>query len=321
MANEKRLRLLSVTTGGNVVTLGASLSSHVVGHSDTITLNGTLEYADGAAVSIGTDQYLPIVVDPNTAIAEEIWLTTTPSGSPVTATAIRGVGSSTGAPAHSSGASVVAPPTPYDRLASYDDPWGGNLGYDYEFQGDTTSLPSYSFNGSSYSWSWLNQGSATYTEAWGAGMISVPGSSSTEVRGIYLSTLPTPTFTATAKIIANMDNSNFAKAGLMLTNGTAVYAVEAYAGSQAVCVEYYTAVTTYNSAPFGSTSVYGPITYFQIQYVSTSSVTTSVSTDGRNWWTLISAGSMSFTPSYVGIMGDSENSKPVNLSCQFFRVR
>jgi hypothetical protein len=140
MANEKRLRLLSLTANGNPVTLAAPLSSQVVGYSDTITLNTPLEYADGSVLSIGSDQYLPVVIDPRTAFAEEAWITTTPSGSPTTATIIRGCGSSTGAPAHSYGALVVAGPTPYDRLLSYDDPWAGNLGYDYEFQKDTTPI-------------------------------------------------------------------------------------------------------------------------------------------------------------------------------------
>src|SRR5579872_3786815 len=106
MANEKRLRLLAVTTGGNQVQLSANLSSQNRGYSDTITLNGPLEYGDGTTLSIGSDQYLPVVIDPNTGLAEEAWITTTPTGSGTsyTATCIRGVGASTGAPAHSSGA-------------------------------------------------------------------------------------------------------------------------------------------------------------------------------------------------------------------------
>ena len=67
-------------------------------------------------VPITSSQYLPIVVDPDTGYAEEIWLTAFVSATSTTSTWLgtRGAGASTGAPTHSSGAAVWNAPTPYD---------------------------------------------------------------------------------------------------------------------------------------------------------------------------------------------------------------
>lgn len=365
MANEKRLRLLGlVGSTGQTIQLAQPLLAQRLGYVDTIILNTPyLEFGDGTIlggnpntggvatsgpglrvpagpgwrpgpvnltpgsnpVPIASDQYLPVVIDPSTGYAEEVWITALQTATSTTSTwtCVRGVGSSTGAPAHAASAYVVNAPTPYDRLPTYDDPWGGNRGYDYEFQGDSTGqLPGYTYNGTTYNWTWLNQGTSTYSEAWGAGVMDIPGSASTNIRGVYLPVLPTPPFTVTAKIQGIAHSSNFSKYGLMLTNGTGVYACEAYGTTQetCVCVEYYSNLTTFSSAPFAAIAVLYPAAYFQFVYSSTAQVTSLVSTDGRNWASLVT-GSMAFTPTGVGIMADSENSFLVNVSVQFFRVR
>lgn len=118
MANLQRLRVLSLTTGGQLVTLANPLSVSTQGASDTIYLSGPLEYADGSTLTItsGTN-YLPVVVEPDTQRAEEIWITANPTGSStVSAACLRGMGSSTGAPGHSAGSTtfVVSGPMPTD---------------------------------------------------------------------------------------------------------------------------------------------------------------------------------------------------------------
>jgi hypothetical protein len=335
MANEKRQRLLSiVASGGGAVTLGASLSSQNQGYGDTITLNNTLVYADGTAVAVASDQYLPIIVDPGTGNAEEIWLTAAPSGSPVTAACVRGAGSSTGAPAHSSGALVVSGPTPYDRLLSIDDPWGGNLGYDYEFQGDTTSLPAPAFNGTTNTWSWLSQGTATYSEAWGRGTLYLPGQSSFSLRGITMA-LPSPSsFLATTKIsVTYALTSQYGLAGLVLASASKalLFALEESVGPINANLQNYTSfapggpVSLASLGLIGSPAVLAKDYYLQIYCVSSTSWTFNVSADGINWTPVASAVNVPgsyFTPTVIGLAVDTaSSSQDVSLSCQFFRVR
>jgi hypothetical protein len=136
----KRMRLLALTTGGQQVKLGSGLAASSAGTADTITFNGPLEYGDGTAVTINTDEYLPIVVDPDKANTEEIWVTTTPDGS-YSSSCTRGQGSSTGAPTHATGALVVHGPTPYNSIAYqglYDD-----ANHSHYNMGDIVNVPGF----------------------------------------------------------------------------------------------------------------------------------------------------------------------------------
>lgn len=60
--------------------------------------------------------------------------------------------------------------------------------------------------------------------------------------------------------------------------------------------------------------------YQRINYVSTSNVNCYCSADGVAWYQLTTAGSVAFTPTALGIMGDCENSEKLYVGCQFFRV-
>lgn len=293
------------------------------GYTDVITLNGTLEYADAQALTIGSDQYLPVVIDPDTPQAEEAWIITTPSGSPVTASIVRGVGSSTGAPPHSVPANVVAAPTPYDRLLSIDDPWGGNLGYDYEFQSDSSSLPSYSFNGNTYTWTWLNQGTSTYAEAWGKGVLNLQAGSGDTLRGMLLPVPSQSSYTMTTKRYISGPYSNVT-AGLGFYDGTKLVTLATRNDSSQVQVSYWTSVSsfssnlqTFNVAPNG-----GAAQFYRVTYHSSSSVDFAFSTDGAAWY-IVASGlnlSMYITPTNVALFSNT-NGGACAASTQWFRVR
>lgn len=325
MANEKRLRLLALTTGGGLVRLSSPLYAQTPGYADTITLNGALSYGDGSLVSIGADQYLPVIIDPDTAQAEEAWIVTTPTGSGTsyTASITRGVGSSTGAPPHSSNAVVVSGPTPYDRLLSIDDPWGGNLGYDYEFQGDTTSLPSYSFNGTIFSWSWLNQGTSSYQEAWGQGVLKLQAGSGDTLRGMALPVPTQASYTITTKRYLAGPNVNIS-AGVGFYDGTKLVTLATENNQNEVQVSYWNSVTSFNTnlvnTSFAANGAAAQ--YYQIAFHSSSSVDFLYSPNGVAWYTLASSINLStyLTPSYL-VLFSNTNGGACTASTQFFRVR
>jgi hypothetical protein len=285
------------------------------------------------AVPIASDQYLPITVDPDTGYAEEIWLTGFITASSTTSTwnCVRGVGSSTGAPLHNSGATVWNAPTPTDKLLSFDDPWGGNLGYDYEFQGDTTNAPSYSFNGTQYTWSKFNVSTAVYTEAWGRGSFYLPAAASLSWQGIQMP-VPTQTaWTATTKLSAIFSYADSVAAGMYITNGTAFLMIgftlistslNLTANEASSLTGGLSAIGT--TTNYGAESPLGAPLYFRMQRFSSTSWSFGSSLDGVSWTTPASGinvpGSY-FTPTNIGIGLYTNNSQPASLSCQFFRVR
>jgi hypothetical protein len=313
MANEKRLRLLSITTAGTQVSLGAALTSATAGSSGTITLNGTLNYGDGSIVTIASDQYLPVVVDPDTTLAEEIWITSTPSGSPVTASCIRGAGSSTGAPAHSSGAIVVSGPTPADIPPSIDDIWGGNLGYDYEFNGDTTTLPS--------GWSWDNQPTgATYTEAYGKGSLWVPNNSGW---ASFSQALPTQaTWSAYYALRLNCNLNNTTMGGPMLAESGGTYISFNLRSNNSIYTDTISPLTsTFGNGDINSLSWETHSRVFvRVTQNSTTSYDFDVSNDGINWSAVTTAYNPSTAFTRIGL-AVSSNAGANGIIIDWFRVR
>jgi hypothetical protein len=314
--------------------LAQPLSSQNQGYSDTVYLNGVLEYADGTAITIGSDEYIPVVLAPNTATAEEAWLTTTPAGSPYpSATLIRGTGSSTGAPAHTLPCVVAHGPTPYDKLLSIDDPWAGNLGLDYEFQGDTTSLPSYSFNGTTYTWTWLAQTptgytGASYSEAWGRGSLAIPSRSGGGTSGIQLALSNfASTWTATVKLGVQIPaaNYNYYYLGLYDSTSGKLITLGVQNNVNNVVWQTWASLTTTTGSSSISSGFSMPQGYYRIQCTGTTTYTFSFSGDGINYTVIQSAynsvSSLSMTPSSIFIGGSQTCSIASAVSCQFFRVR
>ena len=301
--------------------LAQPLSSQNQGYSDTVYLNGVLEYADGTAITIGSDEYIPVVLAPNTATAEEAWLTTTPAGSPYpSATLIRGTGSSTGAPAHTLPCVVAHGPTPYDKLLSIDDPWAGNLGYDYEFPGDGSTLPSYSYNGgAAYTWTWLNQASSsTYAEAWGRGVVA--GSSSNAISAIT-APMPSPSaWSAYFKIYHLINSTNYNTVGVTLGQGGTKWFMFHVWSNNTIQTQTYTSFTGGNVGvnSVGFTYLPNPI-YMRVRQNSTSSYDFMVSAEGTTWQAITSAYNPGSAFTSIGFGAVSANNSPV--SCQFFRVR
>jgi hypothetical protein len=317
MANEKRLRLLALTTGGNQVKLGAALSASSMGSSDTITFNGPLEYASGTSVSVGGDQYLPVVVDPDTANAEEIWVLATPNSS-YQAACVRGVGSSTAAPAHAVNAIVVSGPMPSDlwHASLIDAPWGGNLGYDYEFQGDGTTLPP--------GWSWANQPTGgTYTEAWGKGSLWVPVNSGWSVITTPLPTQATWSAYFSQTLLATSDNYTLGGPMLGMSNGTYLSVNVRNDGSEML------STISPLTATFGNTNIVvldvhqrnGARAIWQVRQNSTTSYDFLTSWDGINWLALETAYNPPSPFTTIGFGIACDTGIGAALTVDWFRVR
>lgn len=112
MAASARLRLNGVLCGTVLPTLGAALTDDV---GTTITFADVLNFGGTQAVPTFADPiYLPLVIDPDSATEEIVWLTAYTEGA-TTGTILRAQENSIGI-AHSNGAPIVHGPTAADAV-------------------------------------------------------------------------------------------------------------------------------------------------------------------------------------------------------------
>ncbi len=268
------------------------------------------------APSSGTWNLLDVVVDENGVL----WVCTT-AGTPGTWTRVGSVqlDAGNGINLVSSGTTEAPITTIQQALITPDDVLSGNLGYDYYFQGTSTSPPSYN----SITWTWINQGSATYSEGAGRGSIIIPSSSGTKIHGIYMPVPSQSTYTVTIKVTWTGGGSGSFNTGLFLTDGTKLIIFGGSNGNL-LSINYFSTSTTYSSNLSNTTLNPMATIYLQIQRVSSTSWTFLWSYDGVNFLTAASGINISgsyFTPSGIGFCGDAENSVPMAVTAQLFRVR
>jgi hypothetical protein len=135
MANERRVRVLSCWG-----TIAAGLGAGDTSISFTTT--------PANLPTIDANKYAALTLDPDTSNEEVIYVTAFTAGD-TTATIVRGREGTT-AVSHAVAAPWIHGPTLFDFGRSVDLPWGGDLGYDQEFDADySTALPA--------GWSWINQ--------------------------------------------------------------------------------------------------------------------------------------------------------------------
>ena len=215
----------------------------------------------------------------------------------------RGGGGSGGQPS----ATVWHPPNTIDNVIP------SGLIYDYEFGATTTSPPS--------GWSWVNQGSATYSEALRGGALSLATGSGFGLSFIAQS-IPSGSSIVTAKLLLGCQNLTSVNAGLVFYDSVStklsILGIN-YAGS--VVIIEATSPTVYSANPLSVNPSVSPL-YFQVDYGSLSAVTFSYSADGQTWIAADSAYDMSahVTPNSIGFGIDNERAGDVGLTCCFFRV-
>lgn len=218
-----------------------------------------------------------------------------------------------------------------DVVSDYNDVFGSSFtSCDQEFDrtGSPTTLPS--------GWSWVNQGSASFVERFGAGLVRHPGAAGDDVKGAVVSLSGAPAaWRAVAKLGMAKRDTNYFDAGLMLresASGKLVTFVHISTGTAADSsvinvfgVSKYNSPTSYNSG-FGSryraASLGGPL-YMAIEKVSSSSWKFEVSPDGIAWFTIMSAIDVSsfITPDQVGFGASMVGSQPGDIACHWFRLR
>jgi hypothetical protein len=232
---------------------------------------------------------------------------------------VRGREGSTGV-VHASGTPWVIARTSRDFVRSIDTPWGGDLGFDYEFDGNLSAPPS--------GWAWVNQGSATYAERYGLGGIALPASASMSTRSIVRSLSGAPsTWQATMKLSGLGGSANYSFFGMTLRNNSAGTQVNLWLDStSAISTQKLDNATTLNGSPtytFVAMSEPPRTLLFRITKNSATSWDFHISSSGVVWFPVDLARDVSghLTPDEIGFIGNTQNSLPMNVACHWFRLR
>lgn len=177
--------------------------------------------------------------------------------------------------------------------------------FNQEFSGSGSSLPS--------GWSWLNQGSATYSEGSGVGTVALAaGSSGVNWRGIVTTPPSASTFTVVAKRLATFGGSGDRGSGLILRDSVSDKCLTWYYYSTGASNEQHVVTWT---ATLGGTptirssniSAGSQHQFLRIVKNSASSWDFARSTDGVSWTTQLSAFDVGavFTPDQIGFVAYS----------------
>lgn len=159
--------------------------------------------------------------------------------------------------------------------------------------------------------SWLNQGGSTlYTSSYGI-VLTVPGGT-VNWRG-RIRAVPTAPYTVTVCLQMGLVATNFANAGLILYDGTALIHYGITQGSNFVA-NRWNSVTSFNGSYTPNTFLkHSPYMWLQIEDDNTNRrIRYSPAGHPGSWMELLSTGRTDFfTPTHIGFAGDSENSLPV----------
>lgn len=313
MANEKRLRANNV---------GGLVEDNPLTNSAT-----TLTSAGLAALPvIDTTNHAALVIDPDgLETAPEIVYVTAHASGAQTATIARAQEGSIAAQ-HSVDIPWIHTATVKDFVATYpDSPWAGDTlsggPFDEEFERESapTALPT--------GFAWVNQGTATYVEEYGAGHIVIPANSSSNFRGIF-KTLPTATaYTVTAKVGWSSAVVNYNAVSCLCLRESATGKMYSIAinpvGHVVTCT--WASVTSGASTIADITKTFEP-RYWRIRKNSATSWDFLASCDGIAWMTVAAAVNVNtfFTtaPDQIGFGGDSSNASiGIEMACHWMRIR
>jgi hypothetical protein len=158
--------------------------------------------------------------------------------------------------------------------------------------------------------SWANQGGASVSNTNGGEILTVPGSSSTNLRIRYIAAPATP-YSIVACFTFGMNSTNYQNAGLCFYNtssGKLVTFGPITGATTGVAVQEFSAPTAFAATPLGGIllSPSGPI-YLKVRDDGTN-FTFSYSTDGVNFVQAYQVSRTGYlTPQSVGYFGDMEN--------------
>ena len=213
-----------------------------------------------------------------------------------------------------------------DNLAEFNGVYGtGVTSFDQEFEAaaGTTSLPS--------GWSWVNQGSITYAEQFGAGAMTIPTNGNTDTwRGAFQSLSGAASaWTAIAKVEGAGSQAGGAwHYGLILRDSASgkLLPFNYWFGFKLELVRWTNPTTPEGGwyVAHGDAVAWPsmPAHYFMIKKNSSSSWDFKFSTDGITWFAVASAIDISgfITPNQIGFGTNPANSA-CQVACHWFRLR
>lgn len=173
---------------------------------------------------------------------------------------------------------------------------------------------------------WINQGTATATQIGEALLLVAPASAGDQMR-ILARTIPTPPYTATWMGTVDFYPSNYVGSGLILynsTNGRALTAGIGWGGGVSLGVAQWNSVSSYNSN-IGTNVVYSNNDHrmFLRLVDDGTNLTFSMSYHGYDFSNVLAATTRAAwigTPTHVGFMADSNNSRPVTITTLHWSV-
>lgn len=207
-----------------------------------------------------------------------------------------------------------------------DDPasWEPANSYDYEFDshaiGGTSTLPP--------GWLWVNQGTATYNEQYGAGVINLLAQGSTYDWKMLVQPVTGSTWTATCKLFGAGYTTSYPAVMILRDSSTGKFLqFMMYTDSNnTFYLSDWTNPTTYSGVRVQTSNIYGGVSgvlrYLRVKKNSSTSYDFSVSPDGRCWVQLATANNPTafLAIDQIGF-GSSAFTSPISVGCEWFRVR
>lgn len=208
------------------------------------------------------------------------------------------------------------------NLHSIDDPtdayWaGGDLGFDLEFDANTSSLPS--------GVGWVNQDSSTYTERGGAGTIARASQAGDHNYLLTRSLSGAPsTWLMTGKFTAVAGAGNYLDAGLVIRESGSGHFMNLILRNFATAVIFkWDSPTAFNNVITTFSVPTIQTFYFRIRKNSVSSFDFEISYDGLSWRTVQAAYNVGayITPDEYGFEMLNGSGEAGGVSCHWIRLR
>ena len=171
---------------------------------------------------------------------------------------------------------------------------------------------------------WVNQGSSTFTNANGGTLFVAPANSGDQNR-LVVTAAPSAPYTVTARWFVDAYPSNYFTAGLVLyetSTGKLLSFGTAHNNGSVQGVTRWNSVSSFSSSPFSGASI-NNTAFFRVVNNSTT-LTFSISQNGFDFTNVVYTENVNafFTtgPSHIGLVADSNNSKPVSVFCMHWSV-
>ncbi len=290
--------------------------------SASLTSSGTT--MNGAALARlpaidSTNEFCAISIHDPTAGTYEIVYVTAHTAAATSATIVRGREGTTGV-AWASGDAWLHGPTYKELPSGIDVAREGNLGYDLDFDGYSTSLPS--------GWGWTNQGTSTFVQEHGAGTIYPQSAAGVDAgfriidRAIPVETTWEAVVKMTTTWVAGTSN---VRAGIILRDSASGKLIT-FGPLKETLIENpkWTAPGTF-SANFGSTAQgsFDRTLYLRIKKTASTTYDFSASNSGVSWLDVDAARDVSafFTPDSLGLICSNPTAAKACATFHWFRVR